>query len=153
MSGFLSSIGSIFGGSSLAAEAVKEMPSIVADVYKTVESLIPAAPTSPAEVAVAAVAKKQIPSLTGAVLAAVKTIYGKAVAEYITTSPSADLNSSSVQSAIQSLADTGVSTYASNAGLNLAPMSSTLKMQLLGSALVVFQAGMGLAAISVNKVS
>lgn len=145
-------LGSLFG-SSLFKQAIDEMPSIVAAVYKTVEEIIPPAPTSAAEVAVAAVAKKAIASLTGAVLKNVKTIYGSAVAEYVTANPSADLNNPSVQAAIQSLADTGVSTYAAKAGLQLGGITTSLKMQLLGSALVVFQAGMGLAAISVNKVS
>jgi hypothetical protein len=141
MAGFFSSL---FGGS-LAQEAANAMPAVVAAVYKTVSGLVPAAPTSAAEVAVAAVAAKAMPALTASELAAIKTIFGEAVAQYVTANPSADLEAPAVQAAVLALAQKGIAAL----GLNVQMMPPSLSTQLLSSAILVFKAGMGLAAISV----
>lgn len=138
-------LGSLF--TSFAGEAVKNMPAVVADVYTTVSHLIPAAPTSSAEVAVAAIAQKAMPAVTATELSMVKNVYGKAVAEYVTINPNAKLEDPAVWPALQALADSGITAY----GLNTAQMPPQLKSQLLSSAILVYQAGMGVAAISVTK--
>ena len=153
MASFLTGIASLFG-SSFFQEAVNQMPAIVATVYQDVKDLINPAPTSPAEVAVAAMFKKAIPSGTADVLAKVKNIYGEAVAEYLTQNKGADMNTAATQSGIQALANAGVTAYAKKNGLDLSAITggpTVLTAQLLTSAILVNQAGMGVAAIDVTK--
>ena len=141
---------SIFGSSAASqffATAIGEMPAIVANVYKSIQGLMPPAPTSSAEVGVAKMIQEAMPALTATELTTVKKIYGEAVAQYITINPAAKLDDPTVWPAVQALADSGVTSL----GLNPAQMSATLKSQLLTSAILVYQAGMGLAAINVAK--
>lgn len=137
----------IFGvsTSALAAAAIKEMPTIVADIYNEVKGILAPAPTSSAEVGVAAAILKAIPSLTAAQLSSIKTIYGIAVAEWKTQNPNGNVNDPNSAGAMQTLADDGVS---SRLGLDTTKFPITVKMQLLMSAIVVFSEGMGVQALN-----
>jgi hypothetical protein len=139
-------------GSSLADEAIKAMPTIVAEVYSGVSNLLAPAPTSSAEVGLAAIMKKAVPSISAPVFATLKTITGEAVAQYVTTNPGANLNDPKVVGAISDLALLGIQAYAKKNGLDLGGIPPTALSNLVSGGIITFEGGMGLKAIDVTRV-
>lgn len=71
--GILAIAEGVFSAAALMAPEVKT-------VFETVKGLVPASPNSPAEIALAAVIKKDMPTVNGTQLTAIKHLFGQATA-------------------------------------------------------------------------